>query len=90
MDIEFNPDKSARNAQERGLPFGLVADFDFDTAMVARDDRVPYGEARFIAVGLIGARVHAVAYTMRGTTIRVISFRKANAREVKRYEQARS
>ncbi len=90
MDIEFDPDKSAKNARERGLPFDLVANFDFDTAVVVRDDREAYGETCFIAVGLIGARVHAVAYTVRGATLRVISFRKANAREVLRYEQARS
>ena len=90
MDIEFDPDKSARNAEERGLPFDLVVDFDFDSAVVARDDRAPYGEVRFIAVGRIGLRIHLVVYTMRGETLRVISFRKANAREIMRYEQSRS
>lgn len=90
MDIEFDPAKSAKNVRERGLAFDLVADFDFDTALVGRDGREDYGETRFIAVGLIGARVYAVAYTMRGATLRVISFRKANAREVRHYEEARS
>lgn len=89
MHIEFDPEKSAKNAHERGLPFDLVAEFDFDTAVVARDTREPYGEARFIAVGLVGVRLHLVAYTMRGEILRVISFRKANAREIQRYEQAR-
>jgi uncharacterized DUF497 family protein len=39
---------------------------------------------------LIGERLHVVAYTLRGDRLRVISFRKANAREVERYEQAQS
>ena len=89
MHIEFDSEKSAKNAHERGLPFDLVAEFDFDTAVVARDTREPYGEARFIAVGLVGVRLHLVACTMRGEILRVISFRKANAREIQRYEQAR-
>ncbi|MFI4950209.1 MAG: BrnT family toxin [Caulobacterales bacterium] len=90
MEIEFDPDKSARNAEVRGLPFDLVADFDFETALVAQDTRERYGEDRLIAVGLIGERLHVVAYTMRDARLRVISFRKANAREVERYEQAQS
>lgn len=88
MEIEFDPEKSARNVELRGLPFDLVADFDFDSALVARDTREDYGEDRFIAMGLIAARLHVLAYTMRGDRLRVISLRKANAREVERYEQA--
>ena len=90
MEIEFDPDKSAKNVEVRGLPFELVADFDFDSALVARDTREDYGEDRFIALGLIGERLHVVAFTMRGDRLRVISLRKANAREVDRYEQAQS
>ena len=90
MEIEFDPEKSARNVELRGLPFDLVADFDFDSALVARDTREDYGEDRFIALGLVGDRLHVVAYTMRDDRLRVISFRKANAREIERYEQARS
>jgi uncharacterized DUF497 family protein len=90
MEIEFDLKKSAKNAVERGLPFDLVADFDFETALVAPDAREAYGEDRFIAAGHIGERLYVVAYTMRDATLRVISFRKANAREVERYEQAQS
>jgi len=89
MEIEFDPEKSAKNVELRGLSFDLVADFDFDSALVARDTREDYGEDRYIALGLIGERLHVIAYTMRGDRLRVISFRKANAREVERYEQAR-
>lgn len=47
MEIEFDPDKSAKNVEVRGLPFDLVADFDFDSALVARDTRDDYGEDPF-------------------------------------------
>ena len=88
VDIEFAPKKSAKNAEERGLPFDLVAEFEFETALVAPDTREAYGEDRFIALGRIQRRLYVLAYTMRGTSLRVISFRKANAREVERYDQA--
>jgi hypothetical protein len=78
MEIEFDPDKSAKNVEVRGLPFDLVADFDFDSALVAPDTREDYGEDRFIALGLIDDRLHVVACTMRGDRLRVISLRKAN------------
>jgi len=49
------------------------------------DDRFPYGEARSIATGLIGERVHVPVFTMRSEAMRVISLRKANCREVLKY-----
>lgn len=90
MDISFDPAKSGRNARERGLPFDRVYEFDFDTAAIWPDLRFNYPEPRFIATGLIGARVHVVCYTPTAEGIRVISFRKANDREAGRYVGERS
>lgn len=42
-----------------------------------------------VAVGLLGDRVHVLCFTEAVDGIRVISFRKANAREVNRYAQVR-
>lgn len=56
-----------------------------DTAIMRRDARYEYGEARIVAIGLIGDRVHVLVFTMRGETVRVISLRKANRREVFKY-----
>lgn len=67
----------------------MVEEFDFVAALVADDDRFDYGEPRWIALGPIGQRVFVVAFTWRSERLRVISFRKANARESVRYEQAR-
>jgi len=87
MKLVFDPEKSARNAEERGLPFSKVGDFDFPSALILRDDRRDYGEARFIALGSIGRRLRVVVYIVIDGGIRVISLRKANARERKRYGQ---
>jgi len=86
--ISFDPAKSKRNAAERGLPFDLAAEFDFETALIGQDRRQDYGEIRWLALGLIGGRLHALCYTERDDGIRVISLRKANAREVKVYDRA--
>lgn len=87
MQIEFDANKNERNIHERGLSFQRVADFNFDTAIVRQDVRKPYPEARFVAVGFLDARLHVLCFTPAGDGIRVISFRKANPREIRDYEQ---
>ena len=87
MRIEFDPAKSARNLRERGLPFERAAEFDFETALIWIDARKPYPEVRFSALGLLGGRVHSLVFTETADGIRIISFRKANEREVERYAQ---
>lgn len=90
MEVEFDPSKSDENERTRGLSFSMVADFDFETALIGKDIRTDYGEDRWIGLGLIGRRVFVVAFTWRDDRLRVISFRKANARESKRYAQAQT
>jgi uncharacterized DUF497 family protein len=90
MQFEFDPIKSQKNADERQLPFDLVDGFDWDAAIVVEDTRKAYPERRFEAVGHIGERLHVVVFAAIQGGIRVISFRKANAREEKRYEKNRT
>ena len=87
MDITFDPVKNARNIEERDLSFERVAEFDFESAVFVEDTRRDYGERRWRALGRVGDRVHALVFVETDSGIRVISFRKANEREVKRYEQ---
>lgn len=49
--------------------------------------RYDYGEDRFQALGLIDGRLHMLVFTIRGGTLRAISLRKANPREVRRYAE---
>jgi uncharacterized DUF497 family protein len=88
--ITFDPAKNERNIRQRGLPFEQAANFSFDSALFAVDDRKDYAETRIVAIGLVGDRVHVLCFTETVDGIRVISFRKANAREVNRYAQARA
>ncbi len=57
--------------------------------LVLRDDRVDYGEERWISLGWIKALVGVVVYTERwGDVIRIISARKATKQEAKRYVES--
>ena len=88
MKIEFDPAKNAKNIWDRGRSFELVAEFDFDSALIVRDDRREYGEVRFRAVGRLGEEIAAVVFTMRDDTLRVISLRIASRKERRQYEKA--
>ena len=86
MDITFDPAKNAANIASRGISFAAAARFDWSSALMERDDRADYGEDRFLALGMIGGRLHILVFTPRQGGIRVISLRKANHREVRRYD----
>jgi uncharacterized DUF497 family protein len=90
MRIEFDPIKSERNRRDRGLPFERAADFDFSEALLAVDARKDYGEIRYVALGLLDGRLHVLCFTETQEGIRVISLRKANAREVARYGKSKA
>ncbi len=90
MDITFDPEKNKRNIAERELPFERAKDFDFETALFEVDNRHDYGEVRYRALGFLDRRLHALVFVETERGIRVISFRKANSREIKRYEKAKS
>lgn len=85
MRVTFDPTKSERNEQERGIPFSAADEFDWSTALAAEDSRRDYGERRFQAIGFIGERLHVLVFTPRGQGVHVISLRRANGRERKRY-----
>ena len=87
MRIEFDAAKNAANIRVRGLSFEKVVDFDWDSALVVEDRRRDYGERRFRALGYLHDRLHVIVLVPRRATIRVVSLRRANRREVKWYEE---
>lgn len=88
MNIDFDPIKNERNIRERQLSFERVAEVDFNTALVFPDTRKAYGETRYIALCYLDRRLHVLCFTETG--IRVISFRKANAREANRHGKSQT
>ena len=85
MEIEFDSAKNISNYEKHGIDFSAAREFDFATALIWQDERRVYGEKRFVALGELDGRVHVMVYTRRGDTVRVISLRKANRRESRRY-----
>ena len=86
MFITYDQNKNRRNIEDRGLSFDRVADLDWNNAWIYEDTRNDYNEIRYIGFGMPGGRLHVVCFTETEQGIRVISFRKANSREVKCYE----
>lgn len=81
MHIDFDRAKSESNARKRGLPFGLAAEFDWETARYREDVRKTNPERRFVAVGWLHDRLHVLCFTPIPGGVRVISLRRANERE---------
>ncbi len=87
MDFEWDEVKSDVCFEQRGFDFLYVSSAFLDENRVIRaDQRFEYGEERFQMLGQVDGRVFQVAFTMRGTLVRIISAHKANLREVKDYE----
>ncbi|MGH8475875.1 MAG: BrnT family toxin [Methylococcales bacterium] len=49
------------------------------------DSRHDYGETRYVAAGYLAGCLHILCFTETSSGVRVISFRKANPREAKKY-----
>jgi uncharacterized protein len=90
VKIEFDPAKSAKNASQRGSPFELTAELDWDAAHTIEDQRQSYGETRYSAYAPMQGRLHIVCFCIRGGAFRIISFRKANRREEKVYAEEKA
>jgi uncharacterized protein len=87
MRITFDPDKRTRTLQCRGLDFADAVEVFSGTTLDLIDDRKDYGETRVITVGHLRGRMVIVVWTERSDVRHVISMRKANDREKKRFGQ---
>ncbi len=90
MKIVYDPAKNGRNVRDRRLSFEQAADFDFASAVFLVDRRRDYGEVRHLATGYVEDRLHVLCFVERQDGIRVVSFRKANKREIRRHAQAQA
>jgi uncharacterized DUF497 family protein len=65
LQVDFDPEKSARNERERGFGFLFAARIFLRHTIERLDDRRDYGEERIVAIGLIGDTALTVVYTWR-------------------------
>ena len=82
MGIEFDPAKDAADIAKQGISLARAAGLEVQ-AYVA-DDR--FAEPRFRLYGLIDGQAYCVAGKMRNGAIRVISLRRAHAKEMRRHD----
>ena len=82
-----NPATNESNVRERGLPL-LWARVMFNHAMLVREDtRKVYPERRFIGYNTLDGRLMVVVFcVITEDHIHIISFRKANDREKRKFE----
>lgn len=85
MNIEFDPTKDASNVAKHGVSLALAKSLEWDWLISRPDGRKDYGEPREVGFAPIGTRVFCVVFVQRGDSLRIISLRKANSREVKSY-----
>lgn len=88
LSFEWDPDKNAINLDKHGMTFErAVLAFEGRLSM-SRDTRRDYGEDRWVCLGEVEGLVVVIVWTMRGPdTCRIISARRANAREEKAFRE---
>lgn len=91
MNFEWDENKNKVNIEKHGIDFPYATRVFLDNQRIDLPDiRKDYGEKRHIVFGNIEERVFVVAYTIREHKIRIITARKANDRETKKYHDIQS
>ena len=85
MKIAFDPVKDKRNLSKHHISLDEAKNLEWDWLLAMQDTKKDYGELRIIGYAPIGTRLFCVVFVDRGDERRIISLRKANYKEVKRY-----
>ena len=84
--FEWDDAKNRGNIAKHGIPFEYATEIFAGRVLVAEDVRKGYGEPRWRAIGVMLGTVIAIAYTVRGERIRIITARKASRNESHAYQ----
>lgn len=89
MNVTFDPAKDAANLAKHGLSLLDAVGLEWEAALVWSDKRRDYGEPRMVGLVPVNDKLFCVVFVDRppeqATERRIISLRKANNREVRRY-----
>jgi len=88
MDLEWDSAKEQANRKKHGIDFRTVARVFLDPFAIEFDDLDATGDLRFNVIGLVDGRMLFVTYTMRGEVVRIISARRAEPHEKRKYHEA--
>jgi uncharacterized DUF497 family protein len=87
-DFEWDDTKAASNHRRHKITFEQAREVFADPFIIEwTDEGQDKREQRFNALGMVENRLLFVAYTMRGDTIRIISARRAEPFERRRYHE---
>jgi hypothetical protein len=88
IQFEWDNEKATRNYKKHGVRFEEAATVFYDPLSATFDDPDhSVDERRFITIGYSAhGRLLVVSHTDRGKAIRIISARRATARERRRHE----
>ena len=87
MTFEFDPFKSASNKIKHGIDFVEAQRLWQDDGLAESMSKANLaGELRFLAVGRIDGKLWTAICTFRGTSVRIISVRRARQEEVAYYD----
>jgi uncharacterized DUF497 family protein len=88
MEFGWDPQKAVANLEKHGVSFDEASLAFFDPNAVELFDELNFDdEIRFQLVGISDVRLLFVGYTIRDDRIRIITARKANAKQVKYYNE---
>ena len=85
MQFEWDNQKEKSNLEKHSISFNDAKKVFESVRFILVDTRMDYGEERIVTTGLIDKRLCVVVYTKRNDIIRIISARRANEREQRRY-----
>ena len=86
--FDWDNAKAVRNLRNHGVTFEIARDAFLDAFAVEWiDDSQDVREQRFCMLGMVENRLLFVSYTLRGDRIRIISARKAEPHERRRYHE---
>lgn len=90
MNFEWDDNKNQQNKAKHGIDFQVVKDVFLDPNRInAEDNRIDYGEKRWITIGNAFNLTLVLVYTLRNSTIRIISARVASKKERDNYNRFR-
>jgi uncharacterized protein len=87
MKFTFDPQKDRANFDKHGLSLSEANFLDWAEALSWIDNRKDYGEIRIVSLVPMNYRLYCVVYVDTRVSRRIISLRKANNREIDRYEE---
>ena len=80
QELRWDELKRWPNLEKHGVDFVQAEAFE------RADLRGLSAELRLVAMAPIGDRLHVMVFTLRRTCLRIISLRRANTKEILRYE----